>query len=56
VSPARCWSARGELARLVPELGPQGRAEPAVTLAPTRQFELLLGVLHRLAERGPCCS
>jgi DNA-binding CsgD family transcriptional regulator/tetratricopeptide (TPR) repeat protein len=45
--------ARGELARLVPELGPRGGGEPAVTLAPTRLFELLLGMLHRLAERDP---
>ncbi len=45
--------ARGELARLVPELGAQGGAEPVVTLPPTRLFELLLGVLHRLAARGP---
>jgi ATP/maltotriose-dependent transcriptional regulator MalT len=45
--------ARGELARLVPELGPQPVGEQAAPLAPTRLFELLLGVLHRLAERGP---
>jgi predicted ATPase len=45
--------ARAELARLVPELGERAGGEPAVPLAPTRLFELLLGVLHRLAERGP---
>jgi DNA-binding CsgD family transcriptional regulator/tetratricopeptide (TPR) repeat protein len=45
--------ARAELARLVPELSPQGGGEQAAPLASTRLFELLLGVLHRLAERGP---
>jgi DNA-binding CsgD family transcriptional regulator len=46
--------ARGELARLVPELGPAATPRPAEgPLAPTRLFELLLGVLHRLAEGGP---
>jgi predicted ATPase len=45
--------ARVELARLVPELGPQPAGEQATLLAPTRLFELLLGILHRLAERGP---
>jgi len=45
--------ARAELARLVPELGTQaGEPQPEAPLAPTRLFELLLGVLHRLAERG----
>jgi hypothetical protein len=51
-------SARPELARLVPELG--GRDEAGVqaaagagALVPGRLFELLLGVLHRLAARGP---
>jgi DNA-binding CsgD family transcriptional regulator/tetratricopeptide (TPR) repeat protein len=49
-----CWAApHAELARLVPELGPQPAREQAAPLAPTRLFELLLGVLHRLAERGP---
>jgi tetratricopeptide (TPR) repeat protein len=43
--------ARRELSRLVPELGGLG-PEPVAT-APSRLFELLLGVLHRLAERGP---
>jgi DNA-binding CsgD family transcriptional regulator/tetratricopeptide (TPR) repeat protein len=49
--------ARGYLVRLVPELGPRAApswesaaAEPS---APGRLFELLLGVLHGLAERGP---
>lgn len=47
-------AARAELARLVPELGQQaGGEQPAAPLAPTRLFELLLGVLHRLAERAP---
>jgi DNA-binding CsgD family transcriptional regulator/tetratricopeptide (TPR) repeat protein len=46
--------ARGELARLVPELGsPDGGRPAEAPLAPTRLFELLLGMLHRLAERGP---
>jgi tetratricopeptide (TPR) repeat protein len=45
--------ARAELARLVPELGPQPAGEQAAPLAPTRLFELLLGMLHRLAERSP---
>ena len=46
--------ARAELARLVPELGPPaGGRQAEAPLAPTRLFELLLGVLHRLAERGP---
>ncbi|GII55665.1 helix-turn-helix transcriptional regulator [Planotetraspora thailandica] len=43
--------ARDELARLVPELGtPAVGSDP---VAPARLFELLLGVLHRLAERRP---
>jgi predicted ATPase len=48
--------ARGELARLIPDLGP---AEAAVTTALAidsaqgRLFELVLGVLMRLAERSP---
>src|SRR5215831_2211053 len=51
-------SARVELARLVPELGASAgtgvQAAPgAGALTPGRLFELLLGVLHRLAERGP---
>jgi ATP/maltotriose-dependent transcriptional regulator MalT len=46
--------ARAELARLVPELGGQATGRQAeAPLAPTRLFELLLGVLHRLADRGP---
>ena len=50
--------ARAELARLVPELGGPVEAgvqaaPGAVALMPGRLFELLLGVLHRLAERGP---
>jgi tetratricopeptide (TPR) repeat protein len=48
--------ARAEPARLVPELGSPAEAggTPAsAPLAPTRLFELLLGVLHRLAETGP---
>jgi DNA-binding CsgD family transcriptional regulator/tetratricopeptide (TPR) repeat protein len=47
--------ARAELARLVPGLGPAPPAEPASpgATAPGRLFELLLGVLHRLAaDRG----
>ena len=46
--------ARAELARLVPELGgPAGERPAEAPLAPTRLFELLLGVLHRLADRVP---
>jgi DNA-binding CsgD family transcriptional regulator/tetratricopeptide (TPR) repeat protein len=50
--------ARAELARLVPELGAPVEAgvqaaPGAGALMPGRLFELLLGVLHRLAERGP---
>ncbi|HKE98830.1 MAG TPA: AAA family ATPase [Actinomycetes bacterium] len=45
--------ARGELARLVPELGPRAGQEPAAPLEPMRLFELLLGMLQRLAERSP---
>jgi DNA-binding CsgD family transcriptional regulator len=46
--------ARAELARLVPELGGQAMGRQAeAPLVPTRLFELLLGVLHRLADRGP---
>jgi len=46
--------ARAELARLVPELGGQAmRRQAEAPLVPTRLFELLLGVLHRLADRGP---
>ena len=47
--------ARAELGRLVPELG-GGQAmgsQAEAPLVPTRLFELLLGVLHRLADRGP---
>src|SRR6266540_4106173 len=54
--------ARPELARLVPELGAPVAsvssrggsvgAEATGVLEPGRLFELLLGVLHRLAERG----
>src|SRR5215471_6731299 len=47
--------ARAELARLVPELGAPDEvyaAPEAGALVPGRLFELLLGVLHRLAERG----
>jgi len=49
-------AARGELTRLVPELAPQDGGEVAPApgpLVPTRLFELLLGMLHRLAERAP---
>src|SRR6266542_729496 len=45
--------ARAELARLVPELGGPAAGGQAAVLAPARLFELLLGVLHRLAGRGP---
>jgi DNA-binding CsgD family transcriptional regulator/tetratricopeptide (TPR) repeat protein len=44
--------ARPELARLLPELGaPGGDADRA--LAQSRLFELLLGLLRRLADRNP---
>lgn len=42
-----------ELARLVPELGPRNAAGPGGPLAPSQLFELLLGMLHRIAERKP---
>ncbi len=41
-----------ELARLVPELGPRDAAGPGGPLEPSRLFELLLGMLHRIAERA----
>jgi predicted ATPase len=45
--------ARAELARLVPELAAQATERQAeAPLAPMRLFELVLGVLHRLAERA----
>src|SRR5215471_15192483 len=47
--------ARAELTRLVPELAVPDEvyaAQEAGALVPGRLFELLLGVLHRLAERG----
>src|SRR5215831_9501621 len=56
--PGRAGASARQLARLVPELGAPagtgGQAAPgAGALTPGRLFELLLGVLHRLAERGP---
>src|SRR5262249_19279417 len=45
--------ARDELARLIPELRPRNAAEPGGPLEPSRLFELLLGMLHRIAERTP---
>ena len=45
--------AQDELARLIPELGPSDAAGPDGPLAPSRLFELLLGMLHRIAERTP---
>jgi AAA ATPase domain len=42
-----------ELARLVPELGARDAAGRAGQLEPSRLFELLLGMLHRIAERTP---
>jgi DNA-binding CsgD family transcriptional regulator len=44
--------ARPELARLLPELGAPS-ATPDRALAQSRLFELLLGVLRRLADREP---
>ena len=44
-------TARAELARLVPELA--AADQPVGDLPPGRLFELLLGALHRLAERRP---
>jgi DNA-binding CsgD family transcriptional regulator len=43
--------ARDELTLLVPELGPRNPAGPGGPLAPSQLFELLLGMLHRMAER-----
>ena len=49
-----CWAAPGrDWARLVPELGPRNAAGPGGPLAPSQLFELLLGMLHRIAERNP---
>jgi DNA-binding CsgD family transcriptional regulator len=46
--------ARAELARLVPELAaPAAAPGPSPGTTPGRLFELLLGVVHRLAARGP---
>jgi ATP/maltotriose-dependent transcriptional regulator MalT len=45
--------ARDELARLMPELGPRNAAGPGGPLAPSQLLELLLGMLHRIAERTP---
>ena len=39
--------------RLVPELGPRNAARQVGPLEPSRLFELLLGMLHRIAERTP---
>jgi DNA-binding CsgD family transcriptional regulator/tetratricopeptide (TPR) repeat protein len=44
--------ARPELARLLPELGPASPA-PDSGLAQSRLFELVLGVVRRLADRAP---
>ena len=44
--------AQEELARLVPELGLRDAAGRAGQLEPSRLFELLLGMLHRIAERA----
>jgi DNA-binding CsgD family transcriptional regulator/tetratricopeptide (TPR) repeat protein len=45
-------AARGELARLLPELGDPGPSIQA-SLGQTRLFELLLGVLSRLGQERP---
>ena len=45
-------AARGELARLLPELGDPGPSVQA-SLGQTRLFELLLGVLSRLSQERP---
>src|SRR5438270_2787750 len=45
-------AARGELARLLPELGDPGPSVQA-SLGQTRLFELLLGVLSRLGQEQP---
>jgi DNA-binding NarL/FixJ family response regulator/tetratricopeptide (TPR) repeat protein len=45
-------AARGELARLLPELGDPGPSVQA-SLGQTRLFELLLGVLSRLGQERP---
>ncbi len=48
--------ARTDLARLLPELGPAGHTPAAfdqLTSEPARLFELVLGVLSRLAARRP---
>ncbi len=45
-------AARGELARLLPELGDTGPALPG-SLGQARLFELVLGVLSRLSQERP---
>ena len=45
--------ARSELTLLVPELRPADAAGQSGPLAPSQLFELLLGMLHRIAERTP---
>jgi DNA-binding NarL/FixJ family response regulator len=45
--------AQDELARLIPGLGSSDAAGPGGPLEPWRLFELLLGMLHRIAERTP---
>jgi DNA-binding CsgD family transcriptional regulator/tetratricopeptide (TPR) repeat protein len=45
-------AARGELARLLPELGDVGQSVPG-SVGQTRLFELLLGVLSRLGQDRP---
>ena len=42
-----------QLARLMPELGARNTAGPGAPLAPSQLLELLLGMLHRIAERTP---
>jgi DNA-binding CsgD family transcriptional regulator/tetratricopeptide (TPR) repeat protein len=45
--------ARGELARLLPELGEGDALAPPTPGSTARLFELLLGVFERLGERAP---
>jgi DNA-binding CsgD family transcriptional regulator/tetratricopeptide (TPR) repeat protein len=45
--------ARRELARLLPELAPEGAAPPPATGSTAQLFELFLGVLGRLGDERP---
>jgi len=52
----RVLGGRDELTLLVPELGPRNAAGPGGQLAPSRLFELLLGMLTASPSASRCCS